>query len=372
MCTPKQVGGMDFRNFEALNESLPAKQRWRILKIPESLSSKELKAKYFQNSDFLLVEKCRHSYYLWTSLMDARSLLEDGFKWLIGNGLNVHIWQDYWFPKPNTTLIEQFFGQEEARLILKQPWGSEFIVDTLCWSGTTNGEYSVKSGYHKSMEIRRRSLASSSGCNSMSFGRDAFCASTKKLQKMDGIFTDKTVSTLTRGVVCNERGKGPRRNYIKINWDAAIENHDNYTSLGVIYRDMYGDLMVNSSLVRKTTLDPTHAEAMGALYAVQMAFELGFLLIILEGDSSLVVEAIRGEEMRLSTWGAVVMEIHRLLSYFVSWSVHHVHRKSNYATHCLAKFVVLDQQWSIWIEDSPECVLSIVEKEKVNCGWEDC
>ncbi|XP_038704678.1 uncharacterized mitochondrial protein AtMg00310-like [Tripterygium wilfordii] len=100
MCTQKKEGGMGFQNFEAFNEALLAKQGWRILKNPESLASKFLKAKYFRNSDFLLAEKNRHSSYLWSSLLDARILLRDGLKWRIGNGMNVHIWQDYWLPKP--------------------------------------------------------------------------------------------------------------------------------------------------------------------------------------------------------------------------------------------------------------------------------
>jgi hypothetical protein len=45
--------GLNFKDLISFNQSLLAKQAWRILKNPESLVARLMKAKYFKNEDFL-------------------------------------------------------------------------------------------------------------------------------------------------------------------------------------------------------------------------------------------------------------------------------------------------------------------------------
>lgn len=53
MCKSKLYGGMGFRNLQAFNLALLAKQGWRILTNPTSLVAKVYKAKYFPFEDVL-------------------------------------------------------------------------------------------------------------------------------------------------------------------------------------------------------------------------------------------------------------------------------------------------------------------------------
>ena len=53
LCSPKEEGGLGFRDLYAHNLALLAKQAWRLLKFPTSLLAQVLRAKYFRSGDLL-------------------------------------------------------------------------------------------------------------------------------------------------------------------------------------------------------------------------------------------------------------------------------------------------------------------------------
>ena len=102
LCTPKERGGMGFRDLKDFNLALLAKQGWRILKNQSSLIHRVFKAKYFAQCSFWEAQVGRRPSYAWRSIMAAREVLERGSKWSIGNGEQVSIWKDRWIPFPSS------------------------------------------------------------------------------------------------------------------------------------------------------------------------------------------------------------------------------------------------------------------------------
>ena len=127
MCTPKNEGGMGFKDLKAFNLALLAKQGWRISQDLDSLAHRVLKAKYFPDSNFLEAELGKNPSYTWRSLVAARGVLHRGLRWNIGNGRKAKIWTDRWIPTPNS-----------FKVVSPRPQNAEnVLVETLldCESG---------------------------------------------------------------------------------------------------------------------------------------------------------------------------------------------------------------------------------------------
>jgi ribonuclease HI len=75
--------------------------------------------------------------------------------------------------------------------------------------------------------------------------------------------------------------------------------------------------------------NPFIAEAMGALCALEFSHDLGLQQIILEEDSTQVVQAIITNGSPWCRFGQVIEDIHALLLSFRRWKVEHVKRGLN-------------------------------------------
>lgn len=96
LCRPKCEGGLGFRGLSCFNNSLLAKQLWRLHTHPQSLLARSLKARYFPSSSLWEANVGFNPSYAWRSIWGARPLLELGSRWRIGDGKTVKIWKDAW------------------------------------------------------------------------------------------------------------------------------------------------------------------------------------------------------------------------------------------------------------------------------------
>lgn len=87
-------------------KALLAKQCWRLLQHLDSLATKIIKAKYFPQSIILKAHLGKCPSFVWKSLLSACDLLKNGLIWRVGDGKDIWIWGDIWFPTPISVSVQ--------------------------------------------------------------------------------------------------------------------------------------------------------------------------------------------------------------------------------------------------------------------------
>ncbi|XP_062014459.1 uncharacterized protein LOC133730987 [Rosa rugosa] len=178
LCNSKADGGMGFRDLYAHNLALLSKQGWRLIRYPESLVGRVLKARYFPSTTFLTAPVAKSPSACWRGIFEAKAILLRGIRWQVGDGLSIRIWEDPWVPRPflfrpfvrraegpirvadlllpggkwNHQTILEVFDHEDASLILSIPLSHRVIPDRLVWHFDSKGLFSTKSAYKLAVE----------------------------------------------------------------------------------------------------------------------------------------------------------------------------------------------------------------------------
>ena len=133
--------------------------------------------------------------YTWRSIFAAKSVVEKGIRWRVGNGSDIRVWGDKWLPRassyevisprlflhPDTKvseficqascywkeeIIRQIFLPVDVEAILSIPISSKLPRDLLIWVETSNGCLSVRSAYKVAMLLHQSANAATVSSNS--------------------------------------------------------------------------------------------------------------------------------------------------------------------------------------------------------------
>ena len=102
MCKSKMNGGMGFKNPQAFNLAMLAKQGWRLISNPNSLVAQIYKARYYLPGDVFQAKLGSSPSYTWRSIFNGLEVVKGGTRWRVGNGERILIWEDKWLPTPTT------------------------------------------------------------------------------------------------------------------------------------------------------------------------------------------------------------------------------------------------------------------------------
>ncbi|KAI9174203.1 hypothetical protein LWI28_013648 [Acer negundo] len=153
LCIDKEVGGLGFCNLDIFNRALLGKQGWRILKNPNSLAARTLKACYFRDSSFMEATAPASSSFVWKNRWLPRS---SGFRIISQPVLDINATVDNILTPSggwDTNRIKLLFDKEDADEILSIPVGFGDYNDTLIWQYEISSNYSVSSGYRASQNL---------------------------------------------------------------------------------------------------------------------------------------------------------------------------------------------------------------------------
>ena len=136
------------------------------------------------------------------------------------------------------------------------------------------------------------------------------------------------------------RWKPPDQDTFKINFDDAIFVEEKCSDLGVIIRNQEGLVIASMSTRVPQQLQLIEIEALAASKALEFAREVGIYEAVLEGDSLLVMTALKTKNPGLAPFGLLIQDSLTLSSGFSKLSYSHTKRDGNLVAHSLAQLAI--------------------------------
>ncbi|XP_035547319.1 uncharacterized protein LOC118348883 [Juglans regia] len=329
------------------------------------------------------------------------------WRWRIGNGMTVRIWEDYWIPgfnnlqqlggtgRANDQGVEELIDlstgwwdvQKVRRMLPHDPADAVLKIilsatnheDKLIWDKERNGCFSVRSAYKC---FRNQAIATSEGESSLN-------STNKKLWKqiwrmklghagIEGInvFLKRNNSPLrkpsaqlslhwtykaTKALDISRarrisQWQPPPQGSIKLNVDGAVFHAESKAKVGLIARDWEGKVLMAVSQKEEAVMEPLEIELLALLRGLQFSIPLGLQSLCIETDSLLLVKALPSN----ASYGNVITDIQELKCRFLNCSINHINREANQAAHKLARFSRNVSNTTVWWESVPNCVQPVL------------
>ncbi|KAH9766108.1 rnase h domain-containing protein [Citrus sinensis] len=154
----------------------------------------------------------------------------------------------------------------------------------------------------------------------------------------------------------------PPEGWYKVNVDAAINTSAQQAGLGVVIRNSRGKIIaaaVKRVLYRGSVMD---IEAEAILFGIQNAFQVNCRPMIIESDSSEVVELSINRKGSLAEIAWTIADIQLFLKNQDPSRIQYVPRACNALADSLAKLALSFERPALWLENFPENVLLLFSK----------
>ncbi|RVX15731.1 Twinkle-like protein, chloroplastic/mitochondrial [Vitis vinifera] len=148
VCLSKAKGGLGVKSLSLLNKTLLAKWNWRFANEREALWNQVIRGKYGEARGGWCSREVReaHGLGLWKGIRMGWKLVSDRLAFIVGNGRRVSFWRDRWCGESPLSFND--WEIEEAERFMERIQSKrvyEDVEDTVSWTETKSGKFSVKS-----------------------------------------------------------------------------------------------------------------------------------------------------------------------------------------------------------------------------------
>nr|POE70879.1 hypothetical protein CFP56_79040 [Quercus suber] len=230
----------------------------------------------------------------------------------------------------NTAMVDGIFAPQEAEEIKNILLGRKDTEDSLYWPWEHDGR--INSAFPPSAD-------SWLGCFNIK-GTRTCLPSSSSLFGIKGTRYEEykalKLASLPSRPKRRVRWKPPDQDTFKINFDGVIFAEDKCSGLGVIIRNQEGLVIASMSTQVPQQLQPIEIEALAASNALGFAREVGISEAVLEGNSSLVMTALKTKNPGLAPFGLSIQDSLSLSSGFSKLYYSHTKREGNIVAQSLA------------------------------------
>ncbi|CAN1787158.1 Putative ribonuclease H protein At1g65750 [Linum perenne] len=123
---------------------------------------------------------------------------------------------------------------------------------------------------------------------------------------------------------------------VKCNIDASFRAHERKWGCGMVIRDHEGGLVVCRTFWQEGCLTVREGEAIGLLKTLEWVVERGYVELLIEVDSSVVVAAVMSHTEDLTEFGRIIAMCRRVFNSYPQLQVRSVRRNRNRVADVLA------------------------------------
>ncbi|GMI93031.1 hypothetical protein like AT3G09510 [Hibiscus trionum] len=160
------------------------------------------------------------------------------------------------------------------------------------------------------------------------------------------------------------RWLAPADPFVKVNFDVGFRQHEKSATIGVIIRNMEGQILGASSLLAYHIPSTFAAEAQAAICGLRLAADMGFRQIEVEGDSRAVVTKLQSDSDDPSDIGALISEAKGQTRRFQECRFLFRHRSRNRVAHALAALRRSLDTDLVWIEEAPVEIETLAAEDR--------
>ena len=104
-------------------------------------------------------------------------------------------------------------------------------------------------------------------------------------------------------------------------------------------------------------------EAIAACKVVEFGSEIGVDCAIVEGDSEVIVKALRNNDNGLTSFAPLINDVSLFSGLFSELSYSHIRRDGNKVAHNLARLALMTLDCTVWMKNVPSRTLPFVQAD---------